>query len=61
MKTGVSSTIGERLQARWQAVSNSLARRRIARWSTILPKIASYEEDASFSGRERTSTRKLAP
>jgi preprotein translocase subunit SecA len=58
MKTGVSSTFGERLSARWQAVSNSLARRKIARWSAILPKIASYEDElqalSAFDMRKRS-------
>jgi preprotein translocase subunit SecA len=58
MKTGVSSTFGERLSARWQAVSNSLARRQIARWSAILPKIASYEDElqalTAFDMRKRS-------
>jgi preprotein translocase subunit SecA len=45
MLTGAPRTLGDRLQARWQAVSNGLARRQIARWRSILPKIASYEEE----------------
>jgi preprotein translocase subunit SecA len=58
MATGVSSTFGERLAARWQAVSNSLARRQIARWSGILPKISAFEDElqalSAFDMRKRS-------
>ncbi len=45
MESGTLSLIAEQFQARMQAVSGTLARRRIARWSTVLPKIASYEDE----------------
>ncbi len=45
MESGPLSLIAEQFQASVQAVSGTLARQRIARWSTVLPKIASYEEE----------------
>ena len=39
------STITDAVQSRMQAVSNGIARRKIASWSSLLPKVASYEEE----------------
>jgi preprotein translocase subunit SecA len=39
------NTITEQVQSRLQALSGTLARRRIAHWSGLLPKIASFEEE----------------
>ena len=50
--------IAERLGSTWQGVSSSLNRRRIAKWATVLPKIASYESElealSSFDLRKRS-------
>jgi len=36
--------ISDAVQSRWQTVSLRLAKRKIAQWTELLPKIASYEE-----------------
>jgi len=38
------ATIGERLQARIQSLSNQLMRRRLNRWASLIPVIASFED-----------------
>jgi preprotein translocase subunit SecA len=58
MKSGASGTLFDRLRSPLQAVSNSIARRQIARWTAILPKIASYEDElkelSAFDMRKRS-------
>jgi preprotein translocase subunit SecA len=39
------ATIGDAFQSRWQVVSNAIARRQIAQWAALVPKVASYEEE----------------
>ena len=39
------TTISDAVQSRLQLISNGIARRKIAGWSTLLPKVASYEDD----------------
>ncbi len=50
--------IGERFRTQWQAVSNIMSQRQIARWQGILPKVASYEEElqalSAFDVRKRS-------
>jgi len=36
--------LADQVRARWQAISTSINRRRIKRWESVLPKIASFEE-----------------
>ena len=52
--------IGEQLQAGLQAVSNQLTRRRIARWASLLPKVASYEDELSKLGMYELRKRSLS-
>ncbi len=44
MAFGLAS-ISDAFQSRLQMVSNGIARRKIAGWSTLLPKVASYEDE----------------
>ena len=52
--------ISERFQASLQAVSNAMMRRRIARWSSVLPKVASYEEELKQLGTYELRKRSLS-
>jgi len=52
--------ISERFQASLQAVSNAMMRRRIARWSTVLPKVAAYEEGLKLLGTYELRKRSLS-
>jgi preprotein translocase subunit SecA len=45
MAFGALNSIGEQFRTGLQTVSGVLARRRIARWSSVLPKVAAYEEE----------------
>jgi len=51
-------SISDRFSAQWQALSKRVAARTIARWTAILPKIASYEEElqalSAFDIRKRS-------
>ena len=38
-------SIVDSLRSSWQSVSNGMARRQLARWQTIIPKVASFEEE----------------
>ncbi len=38
-------SIVDSLRSSWQSVSSSVARRQLARWQTIIPKVASFEEE----------------
>jgi hypothetical protein len=37
---GALAAISDAVQSRWQAVSNRLAKRKIAQWSALVPKVA---------------------
>jgi len=41
----MSMSIVDSLRSSWQSVSNGMARRQLARWQTIIPKVASFEEE----------------
>jgi len=38
-------SLADSLRSSWQSVSSGVARRQLARWQTIIPKVASYEEE----------------
>ena len=38
-------SLSDSLRSSWQSVSSGVARRQLARWQTIIPKVASYEEE----------------
>lgn len=38
-------SLSDSLRSNWQSVSSGVARRQLARWQTIIPKVASYEEE----------------
>jgi preprotein translocase subunit SecA len=57
---GAFNTIAERLQARIQSISQSMIRQRLARWQTVLPVIAGFENELMALGTQELRKRSLA-
>ncbi len=53
-------TIGDGVRNSWQKMSLALARRKIAQWTTVLPKIASYEDELQKLGTYDLRKRSLS-
>jgi preprotein translocase subunit SecA len=53
-------TIGERIQTSIQAISSKLLQQRLRRWSELLPKVASFEEELMALGTQEFRKRSLS-
>jgi preprotein translocase subunit SecA len=54
------ATLSDSVRSSWQTMSLALSRRKIAQWSTVLPKIASFEEELQQLGTYDLRKRSLS-